>query len=87
MNEIKYLLTYNSAFDLIEDNKPECLDGLPYDMAELIQALDDYESIRYALINDDTVLTMDRMTGTVFNTESLDDFCYDVIQEAQESIE
>lgn len=87
MNEIKYLLTYNSAFDLIEDNKPECLDGLSDDMAELIQALDDYESIRYALINDDTVLTMDRMTGTVFNTESLDDFCYDVIQEAQESIE
>ena len=65
MENIKNIVKYDSFFELITDAAPELLRVVSDEMKQALEGFDDYESIVYYLINDETVLCADSVNGDI----------------------
>ena len=68
MKNIKSICNYSSSYDLIRDyyGRDVFYDAaLTDEQEEYLQYVDDYESVTFYVINDDTVLICDSISGDV----------------------
>lgn len=72
--KIKNILKFHNVADLIENCKPEIIKALNKDFIYILASLNDFESLDFMLINDCQVLTVDGITGEVYDEMPVDDF-------------
>ena len=65
---------YNCSFDMLSDYAPEYIKSLDDDARDFLAGFEDYESFGYTVINDDTVVCSDSLSGDVYNITPLDEF-------------
>lgn len=65
---------YNCSFDMLSDYAPEYIASLDQDAADYLAGFEDYESFGYTVINDDTVICSDSLSGDIYEIVPLPDF-------------
>lgn len=63
---------FTSAFDLVEELLPDCLDHLTEDEWDCLRSIDDYEYFDYYVLNGSEVVICDG--GTVIGQQPLDEY-------------
>ena len=82
MENIKKVNVYHDdLLNLIDDYAPEIYDSLTEEQRDLVDHACDYEDICFVVINDETVLESDKLSGNVFATTPLKEFIDSVIEE------
>ena len=65
MEKIKTIVKYDSAYALLDDADPATFPCLVDDMTDYFEHFDDFESCKYYLINNETVIVTDGINGDV----------------------
>ena len=88
MKNIKSICHYGCAYDLILDyyGRDEFFDcALTEEQEDFLRCVDDYESFTFYVVNDDTVLVCDSISGAVIGSAvSLEEFKRNMIELASE---
>ena len=62
----KNIQSFMAAAELINEFRPEVLEDLSEDENTAVSHFDDFEAIKYYVINDSKVIAVDSITGDVF---------------------
>lgn len=65
MNKIKNIKVYSSAYELLSESDPAMFPCLVDGMTEFFEHFDDFESYKYFLVDDETVIPCDGINGDV----------------------
>ena len=82
--KIKTIDLYENPFDLLEANEPDALEDLTEEEKNELRNACDFESIAHYVVNHDTVLAVDTITGDVLGEDALFVFVLESVMWARE---
>ena len=72
--QIKSLCSFTSCLQLLEEYAPDYIASLSDEEKDLLEGSDTWESLHYTVIDGQTVITSDDISGDVFLVETLEEF-------------
>ena len=76
--------TYDDILKLIEYERPEYLNGEDPEVIDFLRHIDDFEPVSFLVINDDSVVSYDRISGDVISQTEINEFIEQLIDYARE---
>ena len=80
---MKNIMIFDDVFELIDNYNPEALSGLDDEAIGYIKGMNDFEPIKFLVIDDCQVITFDGLSGDVIgDPETMASFVYQTINYA-----
>lgn len=81
---IKNIMKFDSANEVIQEYRPELVDTLDSEIFQILEHVNDFESLVFVVVDGAEVLTVDSISGDVYSTEPIDKFIQESIDYANE---
>ena len=76
--------TYDNILKLIEYERPEYLNSEDPEVIDFLRHINDFEPVSFLVINDDSIVSYDRISGDVISQTEINEFIEQLIDYAKE---
>ena len=76
--------TYDDILKLIEYERPEYLNDEDPEVIDFLRHINDFEPVSFLVINDDSIVSYDRISGDVISQTEINEFIEQLIDYAKE---